>query len=222
MNIPNHLRGVGLLYLGNPQTGQWIPNGFWYDSKIFGQSTIQCIICSRENGGEQKFYSSNPYQCLSLSNLQHYVSSLRLMKLNDMDDTNFRNLIYTFISSKFKNSGTSEVTTSEEHCDLKENCTKTILDLVKKYVHCSIKEINSKKIQTTLSKTLERGNKSEQIDDKLDKIRKHLDKLRIEKTNDKKFSTRPEIIPESCSPDIILDLNKFEREYFSEVYTYFK
>ena len=191
---PNDLIGVGILSLGNRQTGKWIPQGFWYSSKTFGQNKVFCILCKGTTDRSRHV----PLSTLQMSNS---VKSLRLTRVKVIDDENsLRNLIYSTTSLD------SEISSS-----------KFISTILTKFQICKVR---SKKARQPHSTELV----LDQIDKNIQKIRDHVKNLNEKSASPPEPEDQPDdfSITAEIEPSTLLDVEHFEKKFFEEIYTFFK
>lgn len=190
MSLPNpnthtHICGVGLLYLGDPRSGRWVPSGFWYDSRNLGHSRkVWCILCLK---------MSSP-RLLTLAELESEVFSLRLSKVRSAEDENvFRNLIYSAVADK------------------SSSRDQKLLTACQRLAEC----------HTEVAADRPTG---DQIDENLEKIRKHLQNLRKSASTTSEGPERKmlQVFTDSTDEDVISEISKLEKDCFIEVYTYFQ
>lgn len=203
----NDLIGVGILSLGNRETGKWLPQGFWYSSKTFGQNKVFCILCNDKDQSPDVKRS----RVVPLSRLQASptIKSLRLTRLiSKKDESSLRNLIYSTASS-------GAVPPQ-----------KIITTILTKFVNCE-KGLDCDVEDVSGNTSHQNHNVLDQIDKNIQRIRSHVLNLHdksvpsdsscdVQNGND--FSVTTEIF----EPDTLGNVEKFEKDFFVEIYTFFK
>lgn len=199
---PNDLIGVGILSLGNRESGKWIPQGFWYSSKTVGQNKVFCIL----HDPDLKRSRVVPLSTLQASPT---VKSLRLTKLNSKrneDENSLRNLIYS--------------TTSSQNIP----SSKIISYILTKFVDCDPEECFNDQVLSEKNLLRKDLNVLDRIDQNIQKIRSHVLNLHAQSPSPSSpdVSSDFSVTTEIFEPETLTNVEKFEKNFFVEIYTFFK
>ena len=220
------ISGIGIVSIVDVNIGQWIPIGFWYDSRSFGQNKIFCIV-NQSNSCDvntQKFSQSTSQQSfqpmvkhLSLSDVEKNTKSIKLIKiLNNNYESLLRNLIFTYFSVKSKildtlNTILNIIEIFDSHCT-------SAFETQKQMTH-SNENLNNSTHER--NETINMNQTSELIDENLEQIFKNLD--HINKNNSVLHSNLDFglCVPNNIDENVLNKINKLESKYFIQVYEHF-